>query len=46
MARDCTLEAANSPKLHLANRHIQPKIRQQLQVLRAVGLVKFLGRGD
>jgi type II restriction enzyme len=28
-----------------ANRHIRPKIRQQLQVLREIGLVEFLGRG-
>ena len=32
-------------KLHPANRHIQPKIRQQLQVLRDLGLVEFLGSG-
>jgi len=29
--------------LHPANRNIQPKIRQQLQVLRDMGLVTFLG---
>jgi type II restriction enzyme len=33
-------------KLHPANRHIQPKIRQQLQVLRDMGLVEFLGSGS
>lgn len=33
-------------KLHPANRHIQPKIRQQLQVLRDLGLVEFLGGGS
>jgi len=32
-------------KLHPANRHIQPKIRQQLQVLRDLGFLKFLGGG-
>jgi type II restriction enzyme len=32
-------------KLHPANQHIQPKIRQQLQVLRDLGLLKFLGGG-
>jgi len=32
-------------KLHQQNRHIKPKIRQQLQVLRDLGLVAFLGRG-
>ncbi len=33
-------------KLHPANRNIQPKIRQQLQVLRDMGLVEFLGSGS
>jgi type II restriction enzyme len=33
-------------KLHPANRHIQPKIRQQLQVLRDLGLLDFLGGGS
>lgn len=28
-----------------SNRHIEPKIRQQLQILRDAGLVRFLGRG-
>lgn len=32
-------------KLHPDNRHIKDKIRQQLQVLRDVGLLKFRGRG-
>lgn len=32
-------------RLHPANRHIQPKIRQQLQELRKMNLVEFLGRG-
>ncbi len=32
-------------KLHPDNRHIQPKIRQQLQVLRDNGIIEFLGRG-
>ena len=27
------------------NRHIQPRVRQQLQVLRDLGLVEFLGGG-
>ena len=31
--------------LHPANRHIRDKIRQQLQVLRDLGFVEFLGRG-
>jgi type II restriction enzyme len=33
-------------KLHPANRHVRDKIRQQLQVLRGLGFLKFLGRGD
>ena len=32
-------------KLHPRNTHIQPKIRQQLQVLRDLGLLVFLGNG-
>jgi len=32
-------------RLHPRNRHIRDKIRQQLQVLRDLGLVGFLGRG-
>ena len=32
-------------KLHPANKHVQPKIRQQLQVLRDLGLLEFLGVG-
>ncbi len=30
---------------HLANRHVRPKIRQQLQVLRDLGFLRFLGHG-
>ena len=30
---------------HPANRNVEPKIRQQLQVLRDRGIVQFLGRG-
>jgi type II restriction enzyme len=33
-------------KLHPENHHIQPKIRQQLQVLRDFGLLEFLGSGS
>jgi type II restriction enzyme len=33
-------------KLHPNNTHIQPKIRQQLQVLRDLGLLKFIGSGE
>ena len=32
-------------RLHPLNRNIRPKIRQQLQVLRDLGLVEFLGDG-
>lgn len=32
-------------RLHPANRHIRPKIRQQLQVLRDLGFLRFLGHG-
>ena len=32
-------------ELHPANRNIEPKIRQQLQVLRDLGLLEFLGSG-
>jgi type II restriction enzyme len=31
--------------LHPKNKHIRPKIRQQLQVLRDYGIVEFLGKG-
>lgn len=33
-------------KLHPANRHVREKIRQQLQVLRDLGLLEFLGDGE
>jgi type II restriction enzyme len=32
-------------KLHPANRHVRDKIRQQLQVLRDLGILEFLGGG-
>jgi type II restriction enzyme len=32
-------------RFHPENRHIQPKIRQQLQILRELGFVQFLGDG-
>ncbi|MHA2064423.1 MAG: Dam-replacing domain protein [Candidatus Thorarchaeota archaeon] len=32
-------------ELHPKNRHIRPKIRQQLQVLRDQGVVRFIERG-
>jgi type II restriction enzyme len=33
-------------RLHPSNRHVRPKIRQQLQVLRDLGFVRFLGGGE
>jgi type II restriction enzyme len=33
-------------KLHPANRNVQPKIRQQLQELRDLGVLHFLGHGN
>jgi type II restriction enzyme len=33
-------------KLHPANNNVRPKIRQQLQVLRDLGLLHFLGNGS
>ncbi len=33
-------------KLHPANRHVQAKMRQQLQILRDLGFLEFLGGGD
>lgn len=32
-------------RLHPENRHVEPKIRQQLQRLRDLGFLEFLGRG-
>jgi len=32
-------------RLHPENRHVRDKLRQQLQVLRDLGLIEFLGRG-
>lgn len=32
--------------LHFRNRHVQPKIRQQLQRLRDLGFLEFLARGS
>lgn len=33
-------------KLHPNNAHVRPKIRQQLQFLRDLGLLTFLGSGE
>jgi type II restriction enzyme len=38
--------AAALTKLHPHNAHVRDKIRQQLQLLRDMGLVEFLGGGD
>ena len=48
--REFTLEQAYSfektlSKLHPENYHVRPKIRQQLQVLRDLGYIKFVTRG-
>jgi type II restriction enzyme len=37
--------APHLEKLHPGNRHVQPKIRQQLQYLRDAGLVEHVARG-
>ena len=37
---------AKLAKLHPANRHVREKIRQQLQILRDLGLLEFLGGGE
>jgi type II restriction enzyme len=37
---------AKLAKLHPANRHVRDKIRQQLQVLRDLGILRFLGHGE
>lgn len=42
---DVYAQAGSLGRLHPGNRHIQAKIRQQLQVLRDLGLITFLGGG-
>jgi type II restriction enzyme len=37
---------AKLAKFHPANRHVRDKIRQQLQVLRDLGILEFLGGGE
>jgi len=44
--QDVYAHADDLEKLHPANRHVRDKIRQQLQVLRDMGLVEFLGGGE
>ena len=43
---DVYAHAASLAKLHPNNRHVRDKIRQQLQVLRDLGLLQFLGGGS
>ncbi|MBZ5514449.1 MAG: hypothetical protein LAN62_06335 [Acidobacteriia bacterium] len=38
-------QEAQLARLHPQNRSIRPKIRQQLQILRDLGLIEFLGGG-
>jgi type II restriction enzyme len=40
------VHAAALGKLHPNNAHVRDKIRQQLQVLRDLGLLTFLGSGS
>ena len=32
-------------RFHPDNRHVRPKMRQQLQILRDNGVIEFVGRG-
>jgi type II restriction enzyme len=43
---DVYAHAGSLAKLHPANRHVRDKIRQQIQVLRDLGLLEFLGGGS
>ena len=43
---DVYAHAAALAKLHPNNRNVRPKIRQQLQVLRDLGLLTFLTPGS
>ncbi len=43
---DVYAHAGSLAKLHPNNRHVRDKIRQQLQVLRYLGLLAFLGDGN
>jgi type II restriction enzyme len=43
---DVYAHAGSLAKLHPNNHHVRDKIRQQLQVLRDLGLLEFLGGGD
>jgi type II restriction enzyme len=37
---------ASLARMHPDNRHVRDKIRQQLQVLRDLGFIEFLGAGQ
>jgi type II restriction enzyme len=43
---DVYAQAGDLAKLHPNNAHVRDKIRQQLQVLRDLGLLTFLGSGE
>jgi type II restriction enzyme len=43
---DVYAHAGALAKLHPNNAHVRDKIRQQLQVLRDLGLLEFLGDGN
>jgi type II restriction enzyme len=44
--REIYIHAGTLAKLHPHNSHVHDKIRQQLQVLRDLGLISFLGSGS
>ena len=44
--RDVYAHEEQLAKLHPKNLHVRPKIRQQLQILRDLGLLEFLGSGS
>ena len=44
--REVYAHEAHLSKLHPNNRHIQQKVRQQLQFLRDKGFLEFLGHGN
>jgi len=46
IAHDFYAHADSLAKLHPQNAQVRPKIRQQLQVLRDLGLLDFLGSGS
>jgi type II restriction enzyme len=43
---DVYAHASSLAAIHPRNRHVRDKIRQQLQILRDMGLLKFLGHGS